>query len=217
MGGVEHEREPVFIGNASQGLDVATTAPEMNSDQSAGSSRDQSLNPFWIDVVRSGVDVAEHRRNALPLQRMRSRDKRERGHDDFTGESSRPHRYLQTYRSVTDRDAVSYAKSLSELPLEFLDVRSVVGQPTIVEDRVDTLQESASVADIGASDVEFLLKYRTTTEYGQIRELTLSDAWAQYVSPPERELRRPRPVPERRESRRRQRRQRPLPQSSHGR
>src|SRR5262245_38204213 len=75
--GIEHQREAVRVSDLGQGADIATTAPQMNANDPARARRNQRLDPLRVEVVSGWIDIAEDRRDAVPQQRVRRRDKGE--------------------------------------------------------------------------------------------------------------------------------------------
>ena len=140
----------------------------MHADDAAGARRDHAAHGFGIEVVGGRVDVGEDRRDALPVQCVGGGDEGPRGHDHFAFQSQRTDRDFQCDGAVAHRDAVLDAEVRCDALLELLHHRPVVGQPLVVEYLVDALQEGLAVADVGAADVQRLLKRRRCAVDGQV-------------------------------------------------
>src|ERR1700733_3509678 len=143
----------------------------MDSNDSAGAGRNHFLHLAWIEIMRPLVDVTEHRANLLPLQSMCGCNERKRRDNHFSRQAERPNRNLQRYRRVTHRDAVSDADECRYFGFEFLDIRTVVGEPNTVEHVIDTCQQMVAIADIWPTDVHFVDKCRRFAEDRQIRKI----------------------------------------------
>ena len=53
-----------------QCIDLARTTPHMHTQNAGGAVGDEPLDLRRIEHMRLGIDVAEHRRDLLPLQRV---------------------------------------------------------------------------------------------------------------------------------------------------
>jgi hypothetical protein len=86
VGRVEQQLQPPAIGNLRKAFDVARTPPEMHAQDASGPRGNQLLDPLWIESMRGGVDVAEDRRDLLPLQCVGRCDKGRRGQDHLAAQ-----------------------------------------------------------------------------------------------------------------------------------
>ena len=50
-------------------------SPKIDTDNARRALGDQFFNKLWINRMRDGINIAENRRDLLPLQRMRRRNK----------------------------------------------------------------------------------------------------------------------------------------------
>ena len=105
----------------------------MDSNEPRRVRCDEFLDASGIERVGSRMDVAKDRRDAQPVQCMDRCRESERRHDDFPGQSERSHRDLQRHRSIAHRDHVADTDSQGNPSLEFLDVLTVVRQPSAIK------------------------------------------------------------------------------------
>ena len=143
------------------------TPPDVNADDPRCARREACLDLFGIEVVRFRVYVAENRRDAVPLQRVGSGDKRVGGDHDFPGQSRRPYGDLQADSGVADGDAVLHAEHGGQALLELLRERAVIGEPAAIQHVVDARHQPVSIADIGPPDVERFWKQGGAAENSQ--------------------------------------------------
>ena len=141
MGGVEDQLQVAALGDLAQGLDVARPAPDMHADDARGARRDHGLHLGRVEVVRGRIDIAEDRRDLLPLQGVGGGDEGKRGDDHFAVQSQSADGDLQRHGGVAHGDAVLDAQEIGDALLEFLHERAVVGQPAAVEQVVDAGQQ----------------------------------------------------------------------------
>ena len=113
----------------------------MHADDAARARRDHAAHGGGVEVVGGGIDVGEDRRDTLPVERVRRGDEGPGGNDHLAFESQRADGDLQRDRAVAHRDAVLDAEVFGDALLELLHHGAVVGQPLVVQDLVDPLQE----------------------------------------------------------------------------
>ena len=147
---VEQELQAAAAGNRFQRVDVAGAAPGVHADDAGGARRDHLFHLRRVNRVGARVDVAEYRRDLLPLQRVRRGDESERRHDYLAGQAEGPDGDFQRYRRVAHRHALPHPGELGKLRLELLDVRTVVCEPRAVEHVVDSFQQTFSIPAIAA-------------------------------------------------------------------
>src|SRR6185437_9017145 len=140
----------------------------MHTDNAGGARGNHAPHRLRIEVVRGRVDIGKYRSDALPVQRVCRGYERPRRYDHFAREPQRTNCYLERNGAVAHGDAVLYAEVLGDSPLELLHHRAVVGQPLVVEDLVDSLQESRAVTNVGAAHVQRLIKRGRRTMDGEI-------------------------------------------------
>lgn len=169
MSSVKTERQPVTRRHLLKRLDVTGPAPNVNAEDGARLRRDQLLDLGGIDVVAQGVDVAEDRGHALPLQSMGSRDEREGGHDDLAGQPARLRHDLQGRRTIADGDAVPHPKKPGYTRLQLTDVGSVVREPVAVQHHLDPSRQPRAISDVGPANVQWLLERRAPAKESQAR------------------------------------------------
>ena len=104
------------------------------------------------------VDIAEYRRDLLPLERVRGGYESERGHDHFAVKPQRADGNFQRDRAVAHGDAMAYSEEFGNLLLELLDVGAVVRQPVAVQHIVDSREETVAIANIRPPDMQFFGK-----------------------------------------------------------
>jgi hypothetical protein len=109
---------------------------------------DERFDSFGVDLVRARIDVAEDGPYALPHERMRGGDERERREYDFVDQAQRAARDLERYGAVRHRHAVSNTRQFCDALLELPDIRPIVRQPTPVQDLADAREELVGIADI---------------------------------------------------------------------
>src|SRR2546430_5122034 len=106
----------------------------MNAEDRGRSRGDHALDLLRIDRVAAWLDIAEYRGDLLPLECMGRGDEGERRHDHFPLQPERPGSDFEGDRAVTHRDRVPASDLLGDLGFELVDVRTIVGEPTTVED-----------------------------------------------------------------------------------
>jgi len=136
----------------------------MDTDDRRRTWRYESFNLPRIKVLRPRVDVAEDWSYSLPLQSVRCCNVRQCGHNNLAFEIGGSGRDGQRARSAGGRYAMTDADHFSHTPLEFPNVRSIVGVPSAIQDVADSRHEAVAVAEVGASYVERLLKGGLSTE-----------------------------------------------------
>ena len=95
----------------------------------------------------------------------------ERRHDDFPAQSPRARIAISSATVPLDTaDAVPDADPVGNPSLELLDVLTVVGQPTSIQQVVDPLPQPLAIADVGTSDVEHFAKGRLAAGNGQLAD-----------------------------------------------
>ena len=140
----------------------------MNGDDACGAWCDHALDLFGVEGVCPRVDVAKDRGDLLPLQSVCRRDKRKRRNDHLAGHIQRPDGQLQGHGSVTCGDTVPCPGHFGDFLFKFLDVVTTVGQPPAIEDVVDACQQTLAIADIGPSNIQFVVERRLAAKDRQV-------------------------------------------------
>jgi hypothetical protein len=81
MGGVEQELQVELFRNLGEFFHLRGPSPEVHTYDSRRSRGNHSAHSFWIKRVSHGVNIREHRGDALPVQCMRGRDERFKDQD----------------------------------------------------------------------------------------------------------------------------------------
>ena len=115
-----------------------------------------------------GIDVAEHRADALPHERVRGRYERESGHDDLVHETEGAAGDLEGDGAVGHGDAVSRPRHVSDALLELPHTGPVVREPARIEDGLHSRQKTVGIANVRAADVKWLVELRDSTEDRQL-------------------------------------------------
>ena len=97
----------------------------------------------------SRVDIAEYRRDLLPLERVRRGNESKRRHDDFAREAERSDGDLQSNRGIAHGDAVSDANECGKFGLELLDIGTIVREPVTVQHVSNARQETLRLPIFG--------------------------------------------------------------------
>ena len=140
VGRIKQELQVSPARNRFQCVDVARAAPDMYADDAAGAGRNHFLDLRRVEVMGFGVDIAEDRRNFLPLKGMRRGDKSERRHDYFSGQPERTYCNFQRNRGIAHGNAVTRPSELDDAFLEIPDVGTVIRQPIAVKHVVNALK-----------------------------------------------------------------------------
>src|SRR5207253_11371259 len=119
----------------------------MDTDNSCCALRYQLLYAQRIKIVRRTIDIAKDGSDLLPFKGMRDGYKSKRRNDNFAHEPGCLDSYFETYRGITDGDAMLHAKSVGYTPLKFVWARSGVGQPSPIQKLVDTREKSVAQDD----------------------------------------------------------------------
>src|SRR5689334_17796565 len=101
----------------------------MDADDARGAWRDGRLHAARIQAVGVRIDVRKHRRDFLPLQRVRGGDEREGGNDDLSAEIEGANEKFESNRAVGDQNAVAHTDKFRDTPLELDDVITAIGEP----------------------------------------------------------------------------------------
>ena len=162
--GIEQQPEMAPPGDPLQSLHVARPAPDVHADNPGGAGRDRLLDARRIQGVRPRVDIAEDRRDLLPLQGVRRGDEGERGHNHLALQSQGANGDLQGHGAVAHGDAVLDAHHVGDPPLEFLNIDTGIRQPPTIQNVVDPLQQAVPIPDVGPAHVELVRKRRLAAE-----------------------------------------------------
>ena len=116
MGGIEQKLQASAAGNRLQGLHVAGATPGVDANDPGGARRNHLFHLRRIEVVRGWVDIAEYRRDFLPLERVGRGYECERWYDHFARKTQRADGDFQGDRSVTHGDAMAHAEKSAICP-----------------------------------------------------------------------------------------------------
>ena len=127
----------------------------MHPDDPCRTRGNHRLHAIRVEGVRLGIDVAEDRRDLLPLEGVRGGDERH-GRDNYL-----PAQVEGAVVSSKATVALHMAMQCltprySAASLELPHVGAVVGQPPAVDDVVEPREEPFPVADVRPADVQRL-------------------------------------------------------------
>jgi hypothetical protein len=114
------------------------------------------------------VDVAEDRRNTLPLKHVSGSDKGKGRDDYFTRYTQGVNRYLQRSGGVARRNAMIHANEVRYPSLKLVYIVASAGEPPSGQKVIDPCRELFPVANIGTSDVKRLKERRFTFQQRQL-------------------------------------------------
>jgi sugar O-acyltransferase (sialic acid O-acetyltransferase NeuD family) len=171
MSGIEQQLQVSAARNSIESVNIARSAPGVNSDDACRAGRNHFLDLRRIEIVRSRIDIAEHRRNLLPLKGVGCGDEREGRNNHFTRQTQSPDGNFQRYRGIAHRNAVGHANKLGDSSLEILYVWAIIGKPIAVKHVIDSLLEAFSTANIWSANVYLLRKRRGFSEDSEVLKL----------------------------------------------
>ena len=116
--------EVVGVGDSLDRIDVARMAVAVHRHDRRRVRRDRRLDPCWIEVERLRVDVDEHRLDAVPEQRVRRGDERERRRDHLARDAQRLQRRHQRDRAIGEQRDVLDPEVFAQRRLELLVERA---------------------------------------------------------------------------------------------
>lgn len=154
VGGVEHQGEPVPVGDRLQGFNRAGPPVKMHGQDTAGRRCDGPLDCGRVEVVRHGVDVRKDGPDALPMKRMCRGDEGQRWNDHLAGEIQGADGQLQCLGAVGRHNAMGDLEVVCQALFQLLHERAVIGKPDTVEHLAGQTQKLLAVADVGAANVE---------------------------------------------------------------
>ncbi len=125
----------------------------MDPQDAACLRRDQFFGVPGVDHVGGRIDVTEDRRDAVPGQRVRGCNERERGNNHLALEAESTHGELETDCPIRHRDAVFDTGRLRDATLELRDQRPAVGEPIPIERTGDPIENGLLVRQVRAADV----------------------------------------------------------------
>ena len=131
--GVKQQAQTVAMRDRGQRADVTRVPPDVDPDDAGRLRRDGCFHRPRVEGVGGGVDVAEDRGDAMPLQRVCRGHKREGGDNDLTVQFQRADGEFQRDGPVRDCDTMADAEQCGHALLELFQHRTVVGQPAAVE------------------------------------------------------------------------------------
>jgi hypothetical protein len=164
MGRVEEQFQVPLPCNLGKFFDPTRTPPEMDPDNAGSPGGYHLFHTKRVDAMADRLYVAKYGRYFLPLQRMGRSHKREGRQDYFAGQTQSPNGDFKPHRAVAHSYTVSNAQEVRNTALELPDVRSLIGKPSSIQDVVDALQETSSIANIGTPHVEMILECRRTAQ-----------------------------------------------------
>ena len=97
---------------------VAGPPPHMDADDAGCARGDETLNGFRGEIVRGRIHVRKHRRDFLPLQRVRRGDECVGRHNHFSTQFEGADGNLQGNRGVAHRNAMFHANQIPECGLQ---------------------------------------------------------------------------------------------------
>ena len=175
MSRIEQQLQVSASRNSFESVNVARSAPGMNSDDAGCTGRDHFLDLRRIEIVCSRIDIAEHWRNLLPLEGVGCSDKCERGDNYLAGQTQGPDSDLQRYCGVAHGNAVANANEMSDSALKILHIWAIVCKPIAIEHVIDSFLETFPASNIWPANVNPFGKRWKISEDGEILKLS---SWA---------------------------------------
>src|SRR5262249_18369805 len=84
VSGIEHQLQVAAVSNFTEGVDLAWSPPNVDSNDPRRARSDQLFYSSRAQTVSERINVAKYWSDLLPLQCMSSRDESERWDDNFT-------------------------------------------------------------------------------------------------------------------------------------
>src|SRR4051812_24779578 len=97
----------MLFGDDVDSIDIARSTPDVYPDDASRTRSDQCLDLFGVEVVRLRIDIAEHRRDFLPGERMRRCHESKRRHDDLSRPTESADGHLQRDGGIASKEAVT--------------------------------------------------------------------------------------------------------------
>ena len=94
----------------------------MHADDACSARSDELLDAGGIKIVGFWINVAKHRSNSLPAQRVRRGNKCERRNDDLAFELQRAGCDLERDRGIANRDAMTNSEDLLQFAFKGLNI-----------------------------------------------------------------------------------------------
>ena len=155
---VDHA-ESVLVRHRLDPVHVAGVAEDVHRQDRPRLGTDQALDARGVQRVGPGVDVAEDRGDAVPVERMRRGGKRERRGDDLAAVDPESLECdQQRHRPVAAQAEVRRAQVVRQRAAQLLVERPLVGEPPRVPDRGDALLEGVTVGHAGTGDEDGILE-----------------------------------------------------------
>lgn len=163
VGRIEQQLQLVLVCNGLQFLHRRSAAPEVHPDDAAGARGNHPPHRFRVQVVGERINVGEHGRNALPIQRVGRCDERIGRNDDFASQTQRTDDDLQRDGAIAHGDAVFHAAIYGDAVFKLLYQRAVIAEPVAVEHLTGIPQECFAITDVGAAHMQRLVEGRGGT------------------------------------------------------
>ena len=134
---IVEQREAAAIGESLQAAHVARVAVHVRRQQAAGALADESGSLLDVQIEGVRIDVAEHRRQPGPLDRVHRGGKRERRRDHLALDLEGAQRRQERHGRVAEAGAEAEAQAV----LEALHHLAVIGEPAAAHDARQELDE----------------------------------------------------------------------------
>ena len=123
---VKHKLELVPLRDLLQRLNMSRPTPQMDPNDPRRARGNHASDRGWIKIVCRDINVGEHRRDLLPLQRVRCGNERVGRHNDFAVQLKRPDCYFERDGAIAHCNTVLDPKELRHTLLKLLHHRSIV-------------------------------------------------------------------------------------------
>ncbi len=141
---VINDLQVVVVGNGLNSLNVAGVAVHMDRQNGSGLWSDGGFDLVWVDVQCLGVNIHEHRLNAVPEQGMGCGNEGVRRGDHLAGNAQSLKRRDQCQGAVGEQGQMADTQIFAQGLLELLMKRPLVGQfpalPYLLQIRYEFLQ-----------------------------------------------------------------------------
>ena len=126
LAGVFDDVKMMAMRNIEDRLHLCGAAKGMDSNDGARARCDRSLHALGIDIQVPRFDIDEYRGGALVSNRIRCRNKSERGHDHFIpgSDTKRANAKMQPGGSGADRDSITLTDVSADQLFKLLRLRA---------------------------------------------------------------------------------------------
>src|SRR4029077_9021316 len=173
MRGVKQKSQPMALSEINKCIHVARPSPQMHPDDAAGAGGNEFLGLPWIDVVCCSIYVAEYGSDPHPPESMCSGCESKLRNDNLAGETYGFRQDFKAYRGVTNSDAMFDADQFANVLLELLQTRSVIGEPSSIQDIVNSVEKRAAFSNVGPTNMQLVRKNRWDAENSELFDVRL--------------------------------------------